>query len=234
VTILAGPVRQGRAIWEEWLALAGRPARSIFEQPAGAEGGWLDRTVREAVELAGAAPREPIALAVERPLLEAWLTRRDDRLAAVVREGIVTVPVISPAARPAIALAEAPWAKAVFARKARSLAETTLFVALQETPATAGRFELNGRLSVSFGHRAAEVDLLSREDEIAIEVDGFYHFTGPAAYRRDRRKDAVLQGHGYAVLRFLATDVQSDWGAGAVRAVLELMGHRRRQKRRRA
>ena len=29
----------------------------------------------------------------------------------------------------------------------------------------------------------------------------------PEAYRRDRRKDAILQEHGYFVLRFLAEDI---------------------------
>ena len=30
---------------------------------------------------------------------------------------------------------------------------------------------------------------------------------GPEAYRRDRRKDQLLQEHGYCVLRFLAEHV---------------------------
>ena len=43
---------------------------------------------------------------------------------------------------------------------------------------------------------------------IAIELeDGSQHLDGADAYRRDRRKDALLQEHGYFVLRFLATDV---------------------------
>ena len=33
------------------------------------------------------------------------------------------------------------------------------------------------------------------------------HLTDPVAYRRDRRKDQVLQEKGYLVLRFLAEDV---------------------------
>jgi very-short-patch-repair endonuclease len=42
---------------------------------------------------------------------------------------------------------------------------------------------------------------------IAIELDGGQHLGDPDAYRRDRRKDALLQENGYRVLRFLAKDV---------------------------
>jgi len=41
----------------------------------------------------------------------------------------------------------------------------------------------------------------------AIELDGGQHLGDPDAYRRDRRKDALLQENGYLVLRFLAEDV---------------------------
>ena len=41
----------------------------------------------------------------------------------------------------------------------------------------------------------------------AIELDGGQHLDDPDAYRRDRRKDALLQENGYLVLRFLAEDV---------------------------
>ncbi|NNM58819.1 MAG: DUF559 domain-containing protein [Legionellales bacterium] len=51
-----------------------------------------------------------------------------------------------------------------------------------------------------------EVDLLCTEERIAIEIDGNQHLA-ENAYRRDRRKDALLQENGYFVLRFLAEDV---------------------------
>ena len=38
-------------------------------------------------------------------------------------------------------------------------------------------------------------------------MDGEQHFAGVEAYRRDRRKDLLLQENGYLVLRFLAEDV---------------------------
>jgi very-short-patch-repair endonuclease len=38
-------------------------------------------------------------------------------------------------------------------------------------------------------------------------LDGSQHLGDADAYRRDRRKDALLQENGYLVLRFLAEDV---------------------------
>ncbi|MBV9123483.1 MAG: DUF559 domain-containing protein, partial [Planctomycetes bacterium] len=55
--------------------------------------------------------------------------------------------------------------------------------------------------------REAEADLASTDFMLAIEIDGYYHFQDRSAYRRDRRKDAELQKHGFLVLRFLAEDV---------------------------
>jgi hypothetical protein len=91
--------------------------------------------------------------------------------------------------------------------RARSSAERFLFELLESIPDTAGRFELNGTLDFRFGPRPAEVDLLARADRVAVEVDGYFHFRGPADYRRDRDKDYELQRRGYLVLRFLADDV---------------------------
>jgi very-short-patch-repair endonuclease len=108
---------------------------------------------------------------------------------------------------------------------ARSLAEATLFEALEATPATAGRFRLNESLAVRFGPLAAEVDLLSRADRIAIEIDGVHHFADPERYRRDRRKDLLLQTHGFVVVRLLAEDVVRDVRA-AVTAVSQALAYR--------
>ncbi len=54
-----------------------------------------------------------------------------------------------------------------------------------------------------------EVDLLDEETRLVIELDGGQHFASEDAYRRDRRKDALLQEHGYFVLRFLVQDIQA-------------------------
>jgi very-short-patch-repair endonuclease len=108
---------------------------------------------------------------------------------------------------------------------ARSAAEAALLEALEATPATAGRFELNARLPVRFGGAAAEVDLLARADRIAIEVDGYYHFADLDAYRRDRRKDLALQLAGLIVLRVHAQDVMRD-ARPAVAAVCQALAAR--------
>ena len=75
-------------------------------------------------------------------------------------------------------------------------------------PQTTGRFRLNGKLPSPFDSNGGmEVDLLCVEAQLAIELDGAHHLESPEAYRRDRRKDMLLQQHGYFVLRFLAEDV---------------------------
>ena len=101
-----------------------------------------------------------------------------------------------------------------------------MFDALEATPATAGRFQLNESLSVRFGPTAAEIDLLSRRDRIAIEIDGFHHFGDLERYRRDRRKDLLLQSEGLLVIRVLAEDVLAD-PRNAVHAVCQALAARR-------
>jgi very-short-patch-repair endonuclease len=60
------------------------------------------------------------------------------------------------------------------------------------------------------GQSRLEVDLLCANARVAIELAGAQHLGDPAAYRRDRRKDQLLQEDGYLVLRFLAEDVGKD------------------------
>ena len=49
--------------------------------------------------------------------------------------------------------------------------------------------------------------IISVGGRLVIELDGAQHLADLEAYRRDRRKDALLQQNGYFVLRFLAEDV---------------------------
>ncbi|MCB9562860.1 MAG: DUF559 domain-containing protein [Kofleriaceae bacterium] len=225
-TILdAGP--RGQRLWRDWLRLRGDPEASTHRARTSAGPRGLERLVRQAYDEATARPRQAIAVLADPSLAATWLASGDDRLRAWVREGLIEVGAAvtaTPAPRPASA--RAPSRR----DRARSLAEWTLFEALEATPATAGRFALNQRLAVRFGPDDAEVDLLSRELAIAIEVDGFHHFTDAAAYRRDRRKDALLQTHGLTVLRVLADDVLAD-PRDAVRMVLEVLGHQLRTAR---
>jgi superfamily II DNA or RNA helicase/very-short-patch-repair endonuclease len=104
--------------------------------------------------------------------------------------------------------ARAPGANAEGENRARSASEAFLFRRLQTLPETTGRFHLNMDLPIPFdGDGKMEVDFLCVEAGLAIELDGTQHFADAEAYRRDRRKDALLQQHGYFVLRFLAEDV---------------------------
>jgi len=91
---------------------------------------------------------------------------------------------------------------------ARSASEAFLYRRLETLPATAGRFQLNARLPIPFDQRGhMEVDFLCPEARLAVELDGPQHLSDADAYRRDRHKDALLQEHGYFVLRFLAEDI---------------------------
>jgi len=92
--------------------------------------------------------------------------------------------------------------------RARSATEAFLYRRLESLPQTAGRFRLNVELPIAFdGRGRMEVDLLCADAGLAVELDGAHHLTDAEAYRRDRRKDLLLQEHGYFVLRFLAEDV---------------------------
>jgi very-short-patch-repair endonuclease len=100
---------------------------------------------------------------------------------------------------------------AVLAR-ARSAAEHTLYQRLACHAETAGLFELNGRMPFHFGNREAEIDLVCGQLAVAVEVDGYWHFRDEDRVRSDRRKDVLLQSHGFLVVRVLAGDVVSRMG----------------------
>jgi superfamily II DNA or RNA helicase len=121
----------------------------------------------------------------------------------LIRDG-VDVPL----ANLFVGAACAPSPDAEGEARARSASEAFLFRRLQTIPQTNDRFVLNGRLPIAFDERGEmEVDFIAVEEKLAIELDGPHHMGDADAYRRDRRKDALLQQHGYLVLRFLAEDV---------------------------
>jgi superfamily II DNA or RNA helicase/very-short-patch-repair endonuclease len=95
--------------------------------------------------------------------------------------------------------------------RARSATEAFLYRRLETLPMTAGRFGLNAELPIPFDNRGRmEVDLLCSDAHLAIELDGAQHLESTDAYRRDRRKDQLLQQNGYFVLRFLAEDIEKN------------------------
>ncbi|MFN0055994.1 MAG: TOTE conflict system archaeo-eukaryotic primase domain-containing protein [Planctomycetales bacterium] len=109
--------------------------------------------------------------------------------------------------------------------RARSATEAFLYRRLETLEATRGRFRLNTHLPIPFdGHGGMEIDLLCAGARLAIELDGAQHLDGGEPYRRDRRKDALLQEHGHFVLRFLAADVSQRLDA-VLDAILRALDH---------
>jgi very-short-patch-repair endonuclease len=112
--------------------------------------------------------------------------------------------------------------------RARSATEAFLYRRLETLPETARRFRLNVELPIPFdGSGHMEVDLLCADARIAVEIDGGQHLADAEAYRRDRRKDLLLQENGYFVLRFLAEDVGKQLDT-VLDAILRTLSHRRR------
>ncbi|MEO1984756.1 MAG: DUF559 domain-containing protein, partial [Fuerstiella sp.] len=104
-----------------------------------------------------------------------------------------------------------------------------LFRRLETMPLTAGRFRLNAELPIPFdGWGNMEVDLLHADIRLVIELDGGQHFANEDAYRRDRRKDTLLQENGYFVLRFLVQDVGAKLD-GVLDSILRAIAHLSRQ-----
>jgi very-short-patch-repair endonuclease len=124
-----------------------------------------------------------------------------------------------------------PLTEAEGIARARSASEAFLFRRLETLPTTAGHFRLNVNLPIQFASSGQmEVDLLDAESRLVIELDGAQHLSDPEAYRRDRRKDALLQEHGYFVLRFLAEDIGKHLDE-VLDAILRAMAHRQRALR---
>src|SRR5947208_4707821 len=112
--------------------------------------------------------------------------------------------------------------------RARSASEAFLYRRLETLPETKGRFQLNVRIPIAFdGQSQMEVDFVIEALRIAIELDGSQHLSDAEAYRRDRRKDRLLQQNGYLVLRFLAEDVGKDLD-GVLDSILQSLAGRER------
>ena len=115
------------------------------------------------------------------------------------------------------------------ADRARSGSEAFLHHRLASLAETAGLFRLNAKLPIPFdGWSEMEIDLYCPALKLAIEIDGPQHLADPAAYRSDRRKDALLQENGIHVLRFLAQDLGKHLDA-TLDAILRAVTHLRRR-----
>jgi very-short-patch-repair endonuclease len=215
----------------------------VLAHPGDGVPAWVDRAARLLAELAFAQPRLACCLVLEPGLLRGYLDgAAESRAKAMVRESIVTVPDGEPDDGDAEGFSAAPAAPAGAALpsatgdgaydpddddRARSAAERLLFDRLEAMPETAGLFRLNETIDLAFGrNRKMEIDLAAPALRLAVEVDGYYHFQDPEAYRRDRRKDLELQKHEYLVVRVLAEDVLAEPGQ-AIETILGAIAHRR-------
>ena len=150
---------------------------------------------------ASAVPGWPVDVSL--PIDSRWKRDYAASIRRLIRDGVDT-----PLADLFVCAAHAIEAEAEGADRARSATEKFLYRRLETIPETAGKFRLNALLPIPFdGSGSMEVDLLFAEGKIVIEVDGPHHLADPEAYRRDRRKDLMLQECGYCVVRFLAEDV---------------------------
>jgi superfamily II DNA or RNA helicase/very-short-patch-repair endonuclease len=137
------------------------------------------------------------------PVDPEWKSQYAASVRRLVRDG-----VDAPLANLFVHVAKTPEPDAEGVDRARSATEAFLFRRLETLPGTAGRFRLNAELPIPFdGWGKMEIDLLCAPARLAIELDGGQHLNNVDAYRRDRRKDILLQENGYTVLRFLAEDV---------------------------
>ena len=112
--------------------------------------------------------------------------------------------------------------------RARSASEAFLFRRLETLTETRGRFQVNVRIPIPFdGQSQMEVDFINDALRIVIELDGAQHLSDTEAYRRDRRKDRLLQQSGYLVLRFLAEDVGKELNVVLDSILQSLVGRER-------
>ena len=152
-----------------------------------------------------------------------WKRDYSGSVRRLIRDGVDT-PLASLFVHAARAMPE----DAEGAARARSASEAFLYRRLDTLKETNGRFRLNAALPIPFdGFGTLEVDLLCADARVAIELDGGQHLADPVAYRRDRRKDQLLQENGYFVLRFLAEDVGKDLDA-VLDAILRVLARGRR------
>jgi superfamily II DNA or RNA helicase/very-short-patch-repair endonuclease len=169
---------------------------------------------------ANAIPGWPIDVSL--PSDPVWKRDYSDSVRRLVRDGVDT-----PLASLFVHVAPSVTPDAEGADRARSATEAFLYRRLETFPETKGRFRVNVALPIAFdGLGRLEVDLLCADARVAVELDGAQHLADPVAYRRDRRKDQLLQENGYFVLRFLAEDVGKELGL-VLDTISRSLSHRR-------
>lgn len=245
VAVLRSTVEFDPETAESWSALGNLYAWLAPSECLGLREG---AAVRQILPLVVETPRLPVVASLERDAWRALLAQLDDRSRALLEAGVLPPPKAAapePVTTPDERKMRETYERAREARqrrskdapelasRARSAAEQRLYELLQADSVTRDLFSLNVLMPFSFGARRAEVDLACVDLRLAVEVDGYHHFQEFDAYRRDRRKDVLLQHQGYLVSRHLADDIR-DRPRDVVRAIRELVKRRRRRRREKA
>ncbi len=150
---------------------------------------------------ASALPGWPVEVPL--PLDPQWKTDYAASVRRLIRDGVDALLAGS-----FLHATEKPAPDAKGEERARSASEAFFHRRLESIVSLTGRFRLNVRLPIPFDDRGElEADFLCADCRVVIEIDGAQHLGDADAWRRDRRKDAVLQENGYFVLRFLAEDL---------------------------
>ncbi|MBS1617706.1 MAG: DUF559 domain-containing protein, partial [Bacteroidetes bacterium] len=150
---------------------------------------------------ASALPGWPVEVPL--PIDPQWKQDYAASVRRLIRDGVdqPLAQLFVHASRPA-----SPDAQGV--ERARSASEVFFYRRLESMAATKGLFKLNTLLPIPFDDRSQmEVDFLCLDLHLVIEIDGMQHISTQESWRRDRRKDALLQFHGFFILRFLADDL---------------------------
>jgi very-short-patch-repair endonuclease len=149
---------------------------------------------------ASAVPGWPVEVPL--PIDPEWKRDYAASVRRLVRDGVET-----PLANLFVHAARSASPEAEGADRARSASEAFLYRRLETLPETAGRFHLNVELPIPFNTLGRmEVDFFCPDSRVVVELDGAQHLADAEAYRRDRKRDAMLQMNGFLVLRFLAED----------------------------
>lgn len=82
-------------------------------------------------------------------------------------------------------------------------------------------------LGVYLDGRKITLDIAFLALRLAIEIDGAGYHSDPAAFHRDRERDALLAAHGWQVVRFAAASALDD-PAGFIARLRRILEQRRR------
>lgn len=168
----------------------GAPMAVLLDAGAADSDAWFAAAVPTAARLAGELPA--LAIGVTAPAARVASGRdRPGGAFSLARMGEIQVPPLAPAT----AVRRDPaW---------------LLHAALERDPRTAGAFVLDAMVPVNEREREVRVDLLARDERIAVDLDAWFHAPDAGAYRSARVVDAWLQRAGVFIHRFVVEDVES-------------------------